>query len=138
MNIKVELRHKKAIMPTKAHSADAGFDLTAVSIAFNGAFLEYDTGIAVEVPEGYVGLVYPRSSVSKKDLSLANSVGVIDSGYTGTIKLRFRETTVNGEFYKPGDRVGQLVFMKLPEVDLVAGKLGETARGAGGFGSSGA
>lgn len=91
MKIKFVKLHENAVMPTKAHATDAGFDLTATSRYFDehGA-LVLGTGIAVEIPEGYVGLAFPRSSLSKIDLTMANAVGVIDAGYRGEIKFKFK------------------------------------------------
>lgn len=91
MKIKFVKLLENAVAPTKAHATDAGFDLTATSRTFDehGAVV-YGTGIAVEIPAGYVGLVFPRSSVSKFDLSMANAVGVIDAGYRGEITVKFK------------------------------------------------
>jgi dUTP pyrophosphatase len=98
----------------------------------------YLTGIAVEIPEGYVGLVYPRSSVSKTSMLLANGVGVIDSGYRGEIMLKYRRLEGKSGIYTTGDRVGQLMVVKRPEVELVVvDELSSTERGEGGFGSTG-
>ena len=100
--------------------------------------IKYDTGIAVEIPPGYVGLVFPRSSVCKTGLSLANSVGVIDSDYRGSISLVFYKGAELIEAYSYGDRIGQLVIVPIPEVEFVeAEELSETERGAGGYGSTG-
>jgi len=138
INVGLYLKHPKAVKPEKAHEADAGFDLTAVSLAFDGEYLEYDTGVVVSIPKGYVGLLFSRSSVSKKDLVLSNCVGVIDSGYSGTLKMRFKSLKVDGEIYMPGDRIGQLVVMEAPYVEFEQMmQAEETARGDGGFGSSG-
>jgi dUTP pyrophosphatase len=96
------------------------------------------TGIAIEIPEGYVGLVYPRSSVSKSSMLLANGVGVIDSGYRGEIMLKYRHLGGRNEIYTTGDRVGQLMIIKRPEIELVVvDELSDTDRGEGGFGSTG-
>lgn len=91
MKIKFVKLTENAVIPTKAHPTDAGFDLTATSRHFDehGAIV-YGTGIAVEIPTGYVGLAFPRSSVSKLDLSMANAVGVIDAGYRGEITFKFK------------------------------------------------
>ncbi len=91
MKIKFVKLHENATMPKKAHATDAGFDLTATSRHFDehGA-LVYGTGIAVEIPDGYVGYVFPRSSISKIDLAMSNAVGVIDSGYRGEITAKFK------------------------------------------------
>lgn len=72
---------KKAVIPSYAHPTDAGMDMVAISKTETENYIEFDTGIAVEIPEGFVGLIFPRSSISKKDLSLCNSVGVIDAKF---------------------------------------------------------
>ena len=93
MQVKIKKLHPEAIIPSYATQGDAGMDMTAVTaqIDKSGLFIEYGTGIAVEIPEGYVGLLFPRSSLSKTSLILANHVGVVDSGYRGEIKFRFKE-----------------------------------------------
>ena len=147
MKIKIKKLHNNAKIPAYAKPGDAGMDLTSISKVFadgkNGfeKYIEYDTGLAMEIPNGYVGLLFPRSSVSKKDLCLANCVGVVDSGYRGPIKLRFKATNGNSklaEIYEVGERVGQIIIMPVPffhfeEVD----ELSDTNRGEGGFGSTG-
>lgn len=95
MKVKFKKLGPKAVMPTKAHPTDAGFDLTATSCVFDKeGNATYGTSIAVEIPKGYVGLIFPRSSVAKKDLAFSNSVGVIDSSYRGEIKFKFKPTLV--------------------------------------------
>lgn len=112
---KLKIRFKKlrgdAVMPSKAHATDAGFDLVATSQVFDEhGCVSYGTGIAVEIPKGYVGLLFPRSSVFKTDLSLSNCVGVIDSGYRGEVKAKFRPQLTfadrNGIGDGPGDYLG--------------------------------
>jgi len=160
MDIKFKKTHENAVVPKRANPTDAGADLTAVSLRVEMqetgdayGFVEYDTGISVAIPDGYVGLIFPRSSVSKTALQLANSVGVIDSSYRGSIKVRFRldalgHAIVNdcdGQFtgltpatYKVGDRIAQLVVVPISLVNYVeTDTLDETIRGEGGFGSSG-
>lgn len=143
----MEIKFKKlvpgAVMPRRAHKSDAGFDLVAVS----GGWVEaervyvYHTGLAFEIPEGYVGLVFPRSSVAKKDLVLSNCVGVIDSGYRGEVLAKFglaNRPQVEDPIYRGGDRIVQLVIMKLPDVEMVeVEELSESDRGEGGYGSTG-
>lgn len=100
MEVKIKLV-EGAILPTYAKPGDAGMDLTALSVRYNedNDYIEYDSGISVEIPEGYVGLVFPRSSISNYDLMLTNAVGVIDSGFRSTIKARFKiATTYEQEF----------------------------------------
>lgn len=91
MIVKIKKLHENAVIPQYAKEGDAGLDLTAVDYYYDDdGNAVYRTGLAIEIPEGYVGLVYPRSSISKKDLYLTNSVGVIDSGYRGEITLKFK------------------------------------------------
>lgn len=132
--------HPDAVTPKRAHDTDAGFDLVATECGFApGGMYECKTGIAVEIPPGFFGAIFPRSSIRKTPLILSNCVGVIDSGYRGEIVFSFRwVNTADGMQYAAGDRIGQLVILPLPDVEfeevLV---LTETARGAGGFGSTG-
>ena len=138
LQIKFKKTHPFSIIPTQGTTGAAGFDLTAVSLETTETTLKYDTGIAVEIPPGYVGLVFPRSSVCKTGLSLANSVGVIDSDYRGSISFVFYKPAVCIVPYLPGDRIGQLVIVPIPEVEFVeVEELSETERGAGGYGSTG-
>lgn len=140
MKIKIKKLHEDAVIPTYAKHGDAGMDLTtATGPKWSDNYVEYDTGLAMEIPEGYVGLLFPRSSISKTNLILANCVGVVDSGYRGPIKLRFKSVgSVPGSRYKNGDRVGQIIIMPVPafEFDEVK-ELSDTSRGDGGFGSTG-
>ena len=164
MKIKYKKLSSNAVEPIRAHSRDAGFDLTATSIKKTENYIQYGTDIAFDIPEGYVGLIFPRSSVTKKELMLKNSVGVIDSGYQGEIMFRFylvvpteikmlksynpetnKYENIQGidilnktvDFYEIGDRIGQIVFQKLPEIELeLTTEFEETERGEGGFGST--
>lgn len=141
MNIPIKKLNEDAVIPQYAHPTDAGLDLVATSIEKD----EYGkivchTGLAIEIPEGYMGLLFPRSSVSKYCLSLCNCVGVIDSAYRGEIILKFNK--INGNHlkkcYEKYDKVGQLIIMPYPKVTLVeTGELTESERGANGFGSTG-
>lgn len=138
MNVKIKKLHKDAVVPFYAKPGDAGMDLTAISESWNedNSMVTYDTGLAVEIPKGHVGLLFPRSSVSKTTLSLTNCVGVIDSGYRGSIMLKFRYLE-EGSVYSVGDRVGQLLILPYPEVTFEeVDELSETERGEGGFGST--
>lgn len=93
MEVKIKKLCETAVIPSYAKPGDAGMDLVATSRVFDKyGNVEYGTGLAMEIPEGYVGLIFARSSISKQDLSLANAVGVIDSGYRGEIKLKFKPT----------------------------------------------
>lgn len=137
----MKVRFKKitpsAVIPTKAHPSDAGFDLTATSMREDGDVVVYGTGLAMEIPFGHVGLVFPRSSVYKKDLMLTNSVGVVDSGYRGEVLVKFRKTSDGGK-YEVGDRIAQLIIIPYPAIEFEeAEELTSSDRGEGGFGSSG-
>jgi dUTP pyrophosphatase len=140
MIIKFKKLHSYAVTPSYAKPGDAGLDLTATTIISNTTFeVTYGTSIAVEIPEGYVGLIFPRSSIRKYDLQLSNSVGVIDSGYRGELQFTFNKTQgFDSMKYKIGDRIGQLVVLPYPQIELVeANQLSNTERGEKGFGSSG-
>lgn len=139
MRVRFKKLSEKAVTPQYAKPGDAGMDMVATSLIKNEVFYEYGTDIAVEIPEGYVGLVFPRSSISKTKQILANHVGVVDSGYRGEIKFRFKKLAWdNGEVYEVGDKIGQLIVIPYPTIELeeVDG-LSETHRGDGAFGSSG-
>jgi len=141
MEVKIKKLHPDAFIPVYSKPGDAGLDLTATSIDDDSyGNIVYGTGLAVEIPEGYVGLLYPRSSNSKTDLYLTNHVGVIDSGYRGEIMFKFRP--INGiedaYIYAVGDRIGQLIIMPYPSIKFVeTDELSDTDRGDGGFGSTG-
>ena len=139
----IEIKFKKlyadAVVPTKAHQSDAGADLVATSKHWDDEkqCWIYGTGIATEIPEGYVGLVFPRSSIRKYGLSLANSIGVIDSGYRGEIMCSFKPTGTCPT-YNVGDKVAQMIIMPYPIVNYVeVTELSDSERGEGGHGSTG-
>src|SRR5574343_629468 len=108
MRVKIKKLREDAVIPKYAKPGDAGMDLVAVGQTYSSErdYVEYDTGIAVEIPEGYVGLVFPRSSISNYDLILVNGVGVVDSGYRNSIRLRFKWTRGGSSVYEVGDRIG--------------------------------
>lgn len=141
MKIKVKKIRENSVLPYKSNEHDAGYDLTASIInERNDSFISYGTGIAVEIPEGYVGLIFSRSSVTNKSLMLKNSVGVIDPGYQGEISCRFKEQYAENEnIYKIGERIAQLIVLKTEDLsfDEVSDFDSETKRGTGGYGSSG-
>jgi dUTP pyrophosphatase len=141
MKINIKKMHPEAVIPQYAKEGDAGCDLVAVSKTETDLYIEYDTGIAFEIPEGYVGLVFPRSSISKYHLDLANSVGVIDSGFRGSVTARFKKTsnTAYQTTYNVGDKVCQIIVLPYPKVEfLETAELTKTVRGSGGYGSTGA
>lgn len=166
IDVKIRKVHPDAVLPKRAHPTDAGMDVTAVSIEYTPQYIEYDTGLQFQLPEGYVMLIFPRSSNSKKDLVLANAVGVLDSSYRGNLKLRFKrqyrvidisdpeesftydifypEQTMGKpaiectELYDVGERIGQIIIMPYPEINFIeTNNLDETDRGESGFGSTG-
>ena len=93
MEVKIKKLCETAVIPSYAKPGDAGMDLVATSRIFDKyGNVEYGTGLAMEIPEGYVGLIFARSSIFKQDLSLSNAVGVIDSGYRGEVKFKFKPT----------------------------------------------
>jgi len=91
MELEIEYKKldKNAIAPLKVYEYDAGYDLTAIWRKDTAKYIEYGTGIGFQIPKGYVGLLFPRSSVTNTDLMMKNAVGVIDSGYIGEVKFRF-------------------------------------------------
>tara|TARA_R110002012_G_scaffold132075_1_gene284986 strand:- start:222 stop:659 length:438 start_codon:yes stop_codon:yes gene_type:complete len=144
MKVKFKKLVDTAVTPSYAKPGDAGMDITTIAHKINTEhnFIEYHTGLAFELPKGYVGLLFPRSSVSKKDISLANCVGVMDSGFRGEITFRYKfnrdEYFANVKRYDDGDRIGQLVIMPYPEIELEeANELADSSRGEGGYGSTG-
>lgn len=153
MEVKIKKLNPNAVIPAYAKDGDAGMDLVATQIIKDTPEqITYGTGIAVEIPYGFVGLVFPRSSVRKTGLQLSNSVGVIDSGYRGEIQAtfnkvfggeRFFDETKNTEdtsndFYKVGDRIAQIMIIPYPPIQFMeVDELSESERGEGGFGSTG-
>lgn len=165
MKVKIKKLHENAVIPTYSKQGDAGMDLTAVSRIFDkDGNVSYGTGLSFEIPEGYVGLLFPRSSNSKQDLLLSNSVGVLDSGYRGEVFFKFKPSAIyvdneegldeEGEsfdfvslpndgyaqdrFYQVGDRVGQIIIIPYPQIEFEeVDKLTDTERGEGGFGHTG-
>ena len=146
-------------MPKKAHPTDAGFDLVATSREIDEyGNIVYGTGLAVEIPDGYVGLAFPRSSVSKYDLVMANCTGVIDAPFRGEMKFKFKMAIEAGKLaiegagehifeqttypknrvYNIGDRIAQLVILPIPAIEFEeAEELSSSDRGEGGYGSTG-
>jgi dUTP pyrophosphatase len=136
MLLKIKKLHKDAEIPSKAKLGDAAMDLKAVSMIKRADYIEYGTGLALEIERGNVALIFPRSSISNTGHRLLNSVGVIDSGYRGEIKIRMSWTDRNA--YKLGDRVAQLMVLELPRVLVEeVDELPPSERGDGGFGSTG-
>lgn len=163
MKLRVKKLHPKAVIPKYAKPGDAGLDLTAVSLEYKNGRYVYGTGLAFEIPDGHVGLIFPRSSINKYDLRLTNCVGVIDSGYRGEVKFVFENDGMTPreelseevkqafwdsneespeyirKIFKVGERIGQLIVMPYPQMEVVEelGELSASERGEGGFGSTG-
>jgi dUTP pyrophosphatase len=140
VTVKIKKLSEDAVIPSYSKSGDAGMDLTITREIENTSFsVTYGFGIALEIPRGYVGLVFPRSSIRNQELMLSNSVGVIDSGYRGEIQATFKKTNgLDSLKYKVGERGAQIVIMPYPNIELIEFKdLGNTERGSGGFGSTG-
>lgn len=132
----------EAVTPRYAQDGDAGMDLTATSFRVADTFIEFGTGIAVEIPYSHVGLLFPRSSITKSapGVSLKNSVGVIDSNYRGEILVRFElpyQGYVKQSIPVVGDKVAQLIIIPYPTVHMEeVQELSDSNRGQGGFGST--
>jgi len=139
LDVKIKKLHKDATIPTYSKDGDAGMDLTITKVVSNTTFdVTYGFGIAMEIPMGYVGLVFPRSSVRNMDLILSNSVGVIDSGYRGEIQATFKKTQSLSMEYKVGERGAQIIIIPYPKIKFTeVNELSSTDRGTGGFGSTG-
>ena len=144
MKLKVKKLSDKAVVPTYSDSGCAGLDLTATSekIVFDGtiSYIEYGTSLAFEIPVGYFGLLVPRSSVSSNtSLLLANSCGILDESYRGEVKFRYKSIVpIGGKKYKVGDRIGQLIVLPYPKIDVqFVDDLTSTERSDKGFGSTG-
>ena len=164
LKVKIKKLNENAVIPTYSKDGDAGMDLVATSKHYDeDGNVVYRTGLAFEIPKGYVGLLFPRSSNAKKDLLLSNSVGVLDSGYRGEVMFKFKssETIWNWDYnkessvfytaedeyrnyslilnhYNVGERIGQIIILPYPQIEFEeAEELSETERGNGGYGSTG-
>lgn len=151
MQVKIKRLHPNSVIPKYAKPGDAGMDLTATSKFFDEyGNICYGVGLAFEIPEGYVGLIFPRSSCSKKQLILANAVGVIDSGYRGEVIMKFKPSIALDreqcatkeriyEIYDIGERIAQMIIVPYPYIEFEeVDELSKTERDSGGYGSSGA
>lgn len=145
MKVKLKKLHPDAIIPKYAKEGDAGMDLYAVDVkhhfdAITGDLTKVivDSGLGFEIPKGFVGLVFPRSSVQSTGLRLSNCVGVIDSGYRGPVKAVFDVHDSSLAYYEAGDRFAQIMIIPYPPVEFEeVEELSSTERGDGGFGSTG-
>ena len=136
--VKIKRIHPDAKIPLYSHPGeDAGMDVFAVSKEVKEKYIEYKTGLTLEIPKGHVCLIFPRSSVTNKDLMLKNSVGVLDSGYRGELIFRFQKFE-GLDVYETGDRVGQIIILSYPFVKVEeVNELAESNRGTGGWGHTG-
>lgn len=145
LKVKIKKLHDDAKIPSYSKPGDAGMDLVAVDIKEHVDSLTdettkiiVDSGLAFEIPIGFVGLVFPRSSIQSTGLRLANCVGVIDSGYRGSIKAVFDIKDSSLTYYNKGDRFAQIMILPYPIIELSeVTDLESSDRGSGGFGSSG-
>ena len=147
MDVKIKKLNENAVIPTYAHDTDAGLDLVATSYEYKDDIHchVYGTGLAVEIPEGHVGLLFPRSSNRKTDAYMCNHVGDIDSGYRGDIMISFknRDKCVDSipqliKPYEVGDKVAQLIIIPYPKIKFVeVDELSSSDRGEAGHGSTG-
>lgn len=137
MKVKIKKLVENAVIPAYAKYGDAAMDLTAVSRdIIDSEHIKYNFGIAIEIPFGYVGLIFPRSSCFKQKQVLTNSVGVIDSGYRGEISAVMIGTSEYS--YQSRDRVAQILILPYPQIEFeLTDKLSESERGEGGYGSTG-
>jgi dUTP pyrophosphatase len=147
MQVKIKKLKDNAVIPKYSKPGDAGLDLVATEVTFGTEHIGDDIfvniatvkfGLALEIPKGYVGLIFPRSSIYNKGCLLTNAVGVLDSGYRGEISAKFEHITINSFGYKVGDKCAQLIVMPYPEIELVISEeLSESDRGVSGYGSTG-
>jgi len=143
IEIPIQRLRDDARLPTRAYAGDAGLDLVACERheLGPGQRLVVGTGLAVAIPDGYAGLVVPRSGLAARHgLSIVNTPGLVDSGYRGELRVTLLNTDLEHSFVvEPGMRIAQLVVVSVPEVEVVeARELPDTERGIAGFGSSGA
>lgn len=146
MIVKIKRLNPLAIIPKYAKEGDAGLDLYPVEVntligenesgeEFNQ--LQVKFGISIEIPKGYVGLIFPRSSIKNYKARLSNSVGVIDSGYRGELLVYFDIPSNKSEFYSKDKAVAQLIIIPYPQIEFEeVNELSDSTRGEGGFGSS--
>ena len=143
MQLKVKKLRDNVVLPTRGSKQAAGIDLYAcidgVLTVDPGRTVMIDSGIACEFPEGYFGLILPRSSVGiKRHLQFANTAPVIDNDYTGEIKLAFTNVGNTAQVIEPNERLAQMILLPYVIYDIVeTDTLSETERGEGGIGSTG-
>lgn len=143
MNVKIKKLDEKAIIPTYGTEHSAGADLYAMSdssiVIEAGATVLVHTGISMEIPEGYVGLIFARSGLAtKRSLAPANKVGVIDADYRGEIMVSLHNHGMETQTVEAGERIAQIAIVPFLKAEFeVCDELSDTLRGAGGFGSTG-
>ena len=141
MKIRFKKLNPDAVAPVQGTPGSAGYDLTALTVSEDPTGLpviHYGTGIAVEIPKGYAGFIFPRSSCYKFGMDLTNCVGVIDSDYRGEFIVALHNHGTTAQTVTKGERIAQLVIAPYLRADYeVVDELNETERGAGGFGSTG-
>lgn len=149
MEVNIKRLSEKAVIPQYAHDDDAGLDLIAISYEYKQDIdcHVYGTGLAIEIPKGHVGLIYPRSSNRKTNAYMTNHVGVVDSGYRGEVMISFKNRCmtpndgVNTSLSRPyeiGNKVAQLIIIPYPKIKFIeVDELSSTDRGEGGHGSTG-
>lgn len=142
-DVRLEVRrlHPAAQVPVHAHDGDAGADLATVEALriAPGARVAAPTGLAMAIPAGWVGLVHPRSGLARRHgLTVANAPGTIDAGYRGEVQVLLVNLGTEEVVLEAGERVAQLLLQRVARIDPVeVDELPDTARGTGGFGSSG-
>lgn len=147
MKVKITKLFKNAVIPTYATPGSAGLDFTAITYEYKKDIdcHVFGTGIALEIPKGYVGLLFPRSSIRKVDLHLTNAVGVIDSDYRGEVTASFKNRDFTPDVfchlrkgYEIGAKIFQMIILPYPQIEFEeVDELTSTDRGLGGYGSTG-
>lgn len=140
MEVKIKRLTETAIIPTKAHSTDACFDLYAddETVIASGKSATLHTGITTEIPNGFFAAVFPRSGMGiKRHLRLSNSTGIIDSDYRGEWVVSLHNDGNETQVINKGDRVAQFAILPVLDAKLIESELTETDRGTGGLGSTG-
>ena len=141
--VKIKKLNDKAVVPTYGSPYSAGADLYACEentvVIAPGATVLIHTGISVEIPEGFAGLIYARSGLAtKKGLAPANKVGVIDADYRGEVMVALYNQSSSEQTVESGERLAQMVIAPFLKAEFIeAEELSDTVRGAGGFGSTG-
>jgi dUTP pyrophosphatase len=142
MIVKIKKLHPNAVIPKYALEGDAGLDLTVTEVKDANKYYEVKFGIAIQIPEGHLGFLCPRSNVTDQNLMLKNSVGVLDSNFRGEVRARFKkvkyEDGTQENYYNVGDRAVQLIILPYPYIKMMeVDELSDSNRGENGFGSTG-